>query len=155
MTNWWPADLDGRCLVGFDLIEVGRFERALTRHPRLLERVFTQAEIAYCRSCARPVQHLAARFCAKEAVGKLLGRGVTAWREIEIIRPCAGAKSAAVAERERTAQPQVVLHGEALKEARKIGIKHIAVSLSHSDSLAGACAVAFAEGVSAKRTEGR
>ena len=48
-------------------------ERALERHPRLAERVFTAAELEYAAARARPGRHLAARFAAKEAVVKALG----------------------------------------------------------------------------------
>ena len=50
--------------------------RALERHPRFAERVFTAAEREYCLSRANPAQHFAARFAGKEAVGKALGFGV-------------------------------------------------------------------------------
>ena len=59
--------------VGIDLLEIERFERALERRPRLAERLFTDAERSYAASRARPGMHLAARFCAKEAVAKALG----------------------------------------------------------------------------------
>ena len=58
--------------LGLDLLEIERLERALERRPRLAERLFTDAERAYAAARARPAQHLAARFCAKEAVAKAL-----------------------------------------------------------------------------------
>ena len=58
--------------VGIDLLDIARLERALERRPRLALRLFTDAERAYAASRARPGQHLAARFCAKEAVAKAL-----------------------------------------------------------------------------------
>ena len=67
-----------------DLIEIDRIARALER-PRFRERVYTEAERAYCDSKANPAQSYAARFAGKEAVGKALGCGVDfSWREIEI-----------------------------------------------------------------------
>ena len=63
--------------VGIDLLDVDRLERALARRPRLAERVFTDGERAYAPAHARPALHLAARFCAKEAVAKALG--MTGW----------------------------------------------------------------------------
>ena len=63
--------------IGLDLLEIERLERALERRPRLAERLFTDAERAYAAARARPGQHLAARFCAKEAVAKALG--LQAW----------------------------------------------------------------------------
>ena len=59
--------------IGIDLLEIARLERALERHPRLAERVFTEAERDYAAARARPGRHLAARFAAKEAVVKALG----------------------------------------------------------------------------------
>jgi holo-[acyl-carrier protein] synthase len=59
--------------IGIDLLEINRLERALERHPRLAERVFTEDERRYAAARARPGRHLAARFAAKEAVVKALG----------------------------------------------------------------------------------
>ena len=62
-------------LVGLDLIEIERVARALER-PRFRERVYTEAERAYCDTKKNPAQSYAARFAGKEAVGKALGIGV-------------------------------------------------------------------------------
>jgi len=108
--------------VGIDLIEIERLERALERRPRLAERLFTEAELAYAQDRARPGRHLAARFAAKEAVVKALGRPVPP-REIEVIggRP-----------------PTLQLHGRAAEMA---GDAQIAISLTHSRDTAAAVAV--------------
>ena len=55
-------------MIGLDLLEIDRLERALERRPRLAERLFTEREREYAAGKARPGQHLAARFCGKEAV---------------------------------------------------------------------------------------
>jgi NAD(P)H-hydrate epimerase len=96
----------------------------LERHPGLEARLFTAAELAYCRARGRPHLHLAARFAAKEAVGKLLGSGVLSWQEIEVV-----------------GEPpvEVALHGGAASRAGALGIEAVGVSLSHVDSMAGAC----------------
>lgn len=117
--------------IGLDLVDVGRFADALARHPRLEERLFTSAEIAYCGGRGRPVLHFAARFAAKEAVGKLLGTGVLCWRDIEVV----GGPGAA---------PVVRLSGATAQRAAELGVAEMRVSLSHVDSLAGACVVAVA-----------
>jgi holo-[acyl-carrier protein] synthase len=109
--------------VGIDLIEIARVERALERRPRLAERLFTSDELAYARDRARPGRHLAARFAAKEAVIKALGRGL-APREIEV---------------EAGEPPHVRLHGRAAEVA---GDTEIAISLTHSRETAGAVAIA-------------
>lgn len=72
--------------VGIDLLEIGRLERALERHPRLARRVFTDAELDYARARRRPGRHLAARFAAKEAAVKALGlRGGFGLRDVEVV----------------------------------------------------------------------
>jgi hydroxyethylthiazole kinase-like uncharacterized protein yjeF len=114
---------------GFDLVEVERFGRALERHPALERRLFTPAESAYCWARGKPHLHLAARFAAKEAVGKLLGSGILSWQEIEV----AGEPPV-----------QIVLRGRTALLADSLGIEAVSVSLSHVDSLAGACVAAVA-----------
>ena len=109
--------------VGIDLIEIERVERALERRPRLAERLFTPAELAYARERARPGRHLAARFAAKEAVIKALGQGVPP-KEIEVISG---------------EPPRLQLHGQAAEVA---GETEIAISLTHSRDSAAAVAVA-------------
>jgi len=132
-----------RARLGLDLVEVERLRKALERRPGLKERVFTPAEIAYCERHQDPVPSFAVRFAAKEAVGKLLGTGVIGWREIEVVgtgprgRP---AKEWSAGER----APKVTLRGRTADQAGRLGIADIEISLSHVDSLAGACALAVA-----------
>lgn len=124
--------------VGLDLVEIERFRAALARHPRLEERLFTPGEIAYCRARSAPELHLAARFAAKEAVGKLLGTGVLCWHEIEICGRSAGSGAPREA-------PRVVLRGRTAQLARAEGVAELNVSLTHIDAIAGACATGRAE----------
>ena len=74
-----------RVAVGIDLLEIERLERALARRPRLAHRLFTDGERAYAADRARPAQHLAARFCAKEAVAKALALDAWSWQDIEVL----------------------------------------------------------------------
>lgn len=110
--------------IGIDVIEIGRVERALRRHPRLRERLFTASELDYADRRARPGRHLAARFAAKEAVIKALGGRALAPSEIEVV--------AAV-------PPTVALRGAA---ARACGERRISLSLTHSRETAAAVALA-------------
>ena len=56
-----------------DIIEVERVRGILERQgERFLHRVFTDEERAYCSRMTHPHKHYAARFAAKEAVGKAL-----------------------------------------------------------------------------------
>jgi holo-[acyl-carrier protein] synthase len=115
--------------VGLDLIEIARIERTLARYPTFVERVFTEAERAYCESRPNPPQHYAARFAGKEAVGKALGFGVArafAWTDVEIAgRP----------------KPSVRLSGRVAAVAASVGADSIDLSLTHSRELAAAICV--------------
>lgn len=110
--------------VGIDLLEIDRLERALQRHPRLAERIFSEAERGYAAARSRPARHLAARFAAKEAVVKALGltHGL-GLREIEVVagRP-----------------PRVRLVGRAAEAAAG---RRVEISLTHARDFAAAVAV--------------
>jgi holo-[acyl-carrier protein] synthase len=113
-------------VIGLDLLEIERLEAALERRPRLAERLFTDAERAYAADRARPARHLAARFCAKEAVAKAVGiEGGWAFREVEVVAT-GGA-------------PAVRLTGRVEQAAAGRAVN---VSLTHTDSTAGAVAIA-------------
>jgi holo-[acyl-carrier protein] synthase len=112
--------------VGIDLLEVERLQRALERRPRLAERLFTDAEREYAAGRARPVMHLAARFCAKEAVAKALGLTAWSFRDVEVV--------------DTEAAPEVRLGGRAAERAAELGMR-AEVSLTHTARLAGAVAV--------------
>ncbi len=116
-------------LVGIDIIENDRFAQAMKRRPRLIARVFTRREQDYCLAKASPARHFAARFAAKEAVGKALGTGVPAWQEIEIISSASG-------------QPRVCVSGGMEAAAHAAGAGAISLSLSHSNFATVAVAVA-------------
>src|SRR4051794_12380394 len=113
--------------VGIDLLEIERLERALARRPRLARRLFTEGERAYATTRARPVMHLAARFCAKEAVAKALGLRVWSWRDIEVLGGGHG-------------PPEVRLSGTAAARAHELGVA-VGISLTHTRGMAGAVAV--------------
>lgn len=122
-----------RPVAGVDLIEIGRIAAVLERHPkRFLDKVFTAAEIAYCRG---RVPELAVRFAAKEAISKALGTGLKGvyFREMEIHNDLRG-------------KPLVRLHGAAARRAGELGIESLEVSLSHTAELAIAQVVGLANG---------
>ncbi len=112
--------------VGIDLLEVERLDRALQRRPQLAERLFTDAEREYAASRSRPVMHLAARFCAKEAVAKALGLTSWSFRDVEVVAT--------------EAAPEVRLSGRAAARADELGVT-ASVSLTHTATLAAAVAI--------------
>jgi holo-[acyl-carrier protein] synthase len=112
--------------VGVDLLDVDRLERALARRPGLAERLFTDGERAYAASRGRPAMHLAARFCAKEAVAKALSLTDGTWLEVEVIGG--------------DGPPRVALSGRAAERAAELGAE-VRVSLTHTRGMAAAVAV--------------
>jgi holo-[acyl-carrier protein] synthase len=112
--------------VGIDLLEIDRLERALERRPGLAERLFTDGERAYAAAQGRPAQHLAARFCAKEAVSKALQMEVLRPRDIEVVGG--------------GGPPRIALHGAVAVRAAELGVE-VHVSLTHTRSTAGAVAM--------------
>jgi holo-[acyl-carrier protein] synthase len=115
--------------VGMDLLEIDRLERALARRPRLAERLFTDAERAYAAGRARPAQHLAARFCAKEAVAKALALESWSFRDVEVVGGGDG-------------PPSVLLHGAVAERAAALGVDQVRISLTHTRRDAAAVAIA-------------
>ena len=109
-------------MIGVDLIEIERLERALERRPGLRTRIFRQRELDYADAHRRPGRHLAARFAAKEAALKALGLGGLRLIEVEVT----GGGSE---------PPELVLHGSAAAAAATQGVE-LEVSLSHSRELA-------------------
>ena len=116
-------------LVGTDIVEIPRVRESFERFgQRFLDRVYTDAEQAYCRGRAA---QLAGRFAAKEAVSKVLGTGIRRihWRNIEVLPNRAG-------------KPEVTLHGRARERFAALGLRSIEVSISHSRDNAVAVAIA-------------
>jgi holo-[acyl-carrier protein] synthase len=112
--------------IGIDVLEIDRLERALARRPRLAERLFTDGERRYASERARPARHLAARFCAKEAVAKALRLRRWAFRDVEVVAGEDG--------------PSVRLAGAAADRAEALGVR-VEVSLTHGREIAAAAAV--------------
>lgn len=129
--------------IGVDILEVARMERAMERTPRILEKVFTDEERAYCDAAPRPAESYAGRFCAREAVLKALGVGFS---------DGIGLKDVSVVIDEK-GMPKVVLAGQAAKVAEKQGVREVALSISHTHDVAVANAVAVTDEVRPHKEE--
>jgi len=118
--------------IGTDLVELDRFRVALTRTPSLAARLFTEGERAYAHLRDDPTERLAVRFAAKEAVMKAMGVGLGAFamHDVEVVR--AG-----------TGQPSLVLRAAAADLAADRGITRWLLTLTHTERLAQAIAVAL------------
>ncbi len=122
--------MEVRFLIGVDIVDINRFKEVVIRTPRLLKRVFTFDELAYCQNKKNPYPSLAARFAAKESVRKLDSifiKGVE-FIDIEVIKDEAN-------------KPGIRLHNLAYDNHRDSGYKEINLSLSHTNEQAVAIAM--------------
>ena len=119
--------------LGVDAVDIDRIERMLDIYrDRVLKRLFTEQEVAFLSSKAKPAQHLAVRLAAKEAAykalsGNDLARGI-GWREVEVVTRGDGA-------------PELRLHGRAASRFAELTATAAHVSLSHSTTTAVAVVV--------------
>jgi holo-[acyl-carrier protein] synthase len=97
--------------IGIDIIEVSRLEKAVEAHARFVEKIFTPEEIRYSQGMHNKCLHLAARFAAKEAFFKALGRRIS-WTAVGVVNRPSG-------------QPELEVSAEGL------GFDRAMVSLSH------------------------
>lgn len=108
-------------------MDIGRIQRSMDRYgSRFLDRVYTEAEQAYCLRKRNAAESFAARFAAKEAGAKALGTGISngvSWREIEVIRAASG-------------KPGLRFHGRAAEIAAYLGVVNAALSLTHTPEMA-------------------
>src|SRR5262245_32111844 len=120
--------------IGIDVVQNQRIRDSIERFgDRFLNRIYTEGEMEYCKKCANPHIHYAARFAAKEAAFKALGTGWAAgvkWKDVEVTRLPSG-------------KPELELRGEALERARAMGTKRFYVSLTHDELVS--CAVVIFE----------
>ncbi len=75
--------------IGVDIIEVARIKKLVEKSPRFLRRVFTDKEIKYSEGKKNQFQHLAARFAAKEAFFKAIGKKIK-WTDVGIVNLSSG-----------------------------------------------------------------
>jgi holo-[acyl-carrier protein] synthase len=109
--------------LGIDVAEVKRIGEVIeAQKERFLRRVYTPDEVAYCEQFKNRYERYAGRFAVKEAAMKALGtgwsRGVR-WVDVEVVR-------------QRGGRPMLALKGEAKKIADAMGVKNIAISITHT-----------------------
>ncbi|NLI15484.1 MAG: holo-ACP synthase [candidate division Zixibacteria bacterium] len=109
--------------IGGDIFEVSQMKKQMAKDgENLLDELFTKREQSYCRSKRYPERHLAARFAAKEAMFKALSTGKQPgylWKDVEIENINGG-------------KPSINLSGKTKILAKKLKVKKIFVTLSHS-----------------------
>ncbi len=115
--------------VGVDLVDLARFERAMSRTPRLRARLFSDEERR--RDVVElPLRSLAGRFAAKEALIKALGDSFDlTWHDMPVVSDPLG-------------NPGFDLRGTAAAAVAARGIARIHLSMSHDAGVAIAFVVA-------------
>jgi len=122
--------------IGIDTVDVVSFRNRLD--DRLVDEIFLPAEIEYCLSQARPWENFAARFAAKEAAFKAIGRGLSSgirFLDVEIVRNT------------ETGAVSLEFYGKALLFQKSFGIQSLHVSISHTRNNAVAIVIAADEPV--------
>jgi holo-[acyl-carrier protein] synthase len=117
--------------TGIDIIEVERISQRVGRDSGFRELVFSKAEMEYCDARTTRFEHYAARFAAKEAFLKAVGRGLDSGlllNEIEVIH-------------ESNGKPAIRLSGETERQLAGLEIRSIHISLSHLKSIATAVVI--------------
>lgn len=110
--------------VGIDAVELARFERAITRTPRLIERLFVASEQT------GSVRSLAGRFAAKEAFIKAVGSpSGMKWHEV-------------VVGKEPSGRPVITVSGGTAITTAAAGIDKFHLSITHDGAMAMAYVVA-------------
>ena len=129
-TGGLPASVIG---IGVDIVDTERFATVITRTPRIVTRLFTEAESLTADSADRSAVSLAARFAAKEAVAKVLGdtQGLE-WHHCEVVTDTLG-------------KPSLRISGTVAQAALARGISSWHLSLSHDGGHAIAFVVAEGE----------
>ncbi|WP_026374235.1 holo-ACP synthase [Agrococcus lahaulensis] len=116
--------------LGVDVVDVARFERAVTRTPALKPRLFAPEELVRGDGQERGLHSLAARFAAKEAAIKALGAHAgMRWVDLVVVPSPEG-------------DPELEVRGTAAARAAAIGARRLHLSMSHDGGVATATVIA-------------
>ena len=112
--------------TGIDMVKVSRIEKIIeTKGDKFYSRILTPNEIDYIYFKNENPQTISGLFASKEAVAKLLGRGIgiVNWKDIEILH-------------DKHNKPYIVLHNEGENLRKELGIDRIHLSISHEKDYA-------------------
>lgn len=116
--------------IGIDLLEVAKLEKDIQSNI-YLRKVFTETEIAECKSVINSAERFAGRFAAKEAFMKAIGKGIRqeVWfTQIEVLN-------------HENGQPYIQVNGEAETALIAASVKNIYVSITHTKQHAAAVVI--------------
>ena len=123
-TGKFEMDIIG---IGTDIVEIARLQKVIDSHGKhFLERVYTECELELLADRKNSITFLAGRWAAKEAAAKALGCGIGEkcnFTDINISSNASG-------------QPEMSFSGAAAKEAGRLGVTGIKLSISHEANYA-------------------
>lgn len=127
--------------IGVDVVDLARFERATTRTPRVLSRLFAQSE-QWDGAAKRSLSSLAARFAAKEAVIKAIGDSTgVRWHDMAVVS-------------DSLRNPSIEVYDALADIVAARGISTIHLSMSHDAGVAIAYVIAEGPGSSSQQGDG-
>ena len=119
--------------IGVDVVDLARFERATTRTPGVLTRLFAESE-QWDGAAKRSLSSLAARFAAKEAVIKAIGDSTgVRWHDMAVVS-------------DGLRNPSIEVYNSLAEIVSARGVTAIHLSMSHDAGVA--IAYVIAEGAS-------
>ncbi len=118
--------------IGIDNVQSKRMKEMLLKWAESVEnRVFGEGELEYSKSKGETHLHLAARFAAKEALFKALGKGLSegmTWTDVMV-------------QNDETGKPHLHLRRRAKDIAEEMGVANIHLSLTHTEESAVAVVI--------------
>lgn len=106
--------------MGIDMVEICRIRKWMSA-PGLIERYFSASEILWCTRRGKDAAlSLAARFAAKEALGKALGTGLKGLKLKDI-----------QVDNDENGKPVILITGTAYELVRGMGGRTVHISLTH------------------------
>jgi holo-[acyl-carrier protein] synthase len=116
--------------IGVDLVDLARFDRAASRTPALLNRLFTDEETVNGSGRPLPLRSLAGRFAAKEALIKAVGDSTgMRWHDMRVVSDALG-------------NPSFAVFGAMAGILQRCGVSRLHLSMSHDGGLAIAYVIA-------------
>ncbi len=119
--------------IGTDIVDIARVKNNIEQFgDKFAERILSSQELATSNFKNRPVQYVAKRFAAKEALMKALGTGLAeglSFTDFSVLNDSKG-------------KPFAVLTGKALEKSDSLGIKSWSISLSDEKHYAVAFVIA-------------
>ena len=120
--------------IGVDVVDLARFERATSRTPGVLTRLFAESE-QWDGEAKRSLSSLAARFAAKEAVIKAIGDSTgVRWHDMAVVS-------------DGLRNPSIEVYNALADIVAARGITSIHLSVSHDAGIAIAYVIAEGQGV--------